>query len=135
MFTSQLSLDILFSLCRIAEVWLKTKHSPTNKDKLTLNPLLLWFFKHPRINIPVTKGELKDVRNAEFNKSLLSLLDSRKGSLPRRFQPVESDLLLIYVLRNEAGHASTSSPVISERFNELVERVFFGLFKIVEALY
>ena len=132
-FASQLSLDILFSLCRIAEVWLKNKQTPANRSERQLGGQLVRFFNEH--DIPVNNNELGEVVKADFEECLRSLLDNKKGPLPRCFQPVESDLLLILVLRNEAGHAATSSRVISERFNELVERVFFGLFKIVEALY
>jgi len=132
-FASQLSLDILFSLCRIGEVWLKNKQTPANSFERQLGGQLVRFFTEH--DIPVNNNEIREVGKADFEKSLGSLLDNRKGPLPRRFQLVESDLLLIYILRNEAAHAATSSRIISERFNELVERVFFGLFKIVEVLY
>jgi hypothetical protein len=132
-FASQLSLDILFSLCRIGEVWLKTKLRTKKQEQPTLYPLLVRFFE--KRNIPITEVELKAVGKIDFEKSISSLLDNKKGPLPRRFQFVESDLLLIYVLRNEASHSPTSSLIISERFDELLERVLFGLFKIVEVLY
>ena len=44
----------------------------------------------------------------------------------------ESDFILIYVLRNEGGHSATSSDILTTRSEELLQRVFFGLFKIIE---
>lgn len=132
-FASQLALDILFSLCRIAEIWLKNKQTPDNYYERQLRGQLYRFFKNQ--NIQITNTDLDLVKEADFEESLSCLLDNREGPFPRRFQLVESDLLLIYILRNEAAHSAASSRVISERFDELVERVFFGLFKIIEALY
>lgn len=132
-FASQLSLDILFSLCRIGEVWLTKKQG---KDKGLLACQLDIFFKNCHANTRVDDiSKFKSLCNDDFEECVKRILNNKQVLSPKNIEPWESDLILIYVLRNEASHAPTSSPVISERFNELVERVFFGLFKIVEALY
>jgi hypothetical protein len=68
-FASQLSLDILFSLCRIGEVWLKTKLRNSNHERPTLRPLLVRFFKHQ--NIPITNEDLITVNKIDLEKSLV----------------------------------------------------------------
>ena len=73
--------------------------------------------------------------NIDFEKVVKVLLNNGKRLFPRVLEPWESDLLILYVIRNQAGHETKSSRVVLERYGELLERVFFGLFKIVEALY
>lgn len=132
-FASQLELDTLFSLCRIAEVWLKDRQPPTNKLERQLGGQLLRLFTSQ--HWPITSSDLGAVGTADFEQSLATLLDGKKGPLPRIFQSVEGDLILIYILRNQAGHASVSSPIVWQRFSELLERTLFGLFSIGERLF
>lgn len=136
-FASQLALDILFSLCRIAEIWLKNKQKPKNKNEehqlRQLGGQLLWFFKSQ--SSQVSDIDLTNINKVDLDLSLKALLDDKRGVLPRRFQPWEADLMIIYLLRNHAGHETTSSSVVCQRFDELLERLFFGLFCIVENLY
>lgn len=137
-FASQLALDILFSLCRIAEVWLKDRQPPNNRYERQLGGQLIRFFRDNHfVSQPpyLTDTDLSQIGNADFDQCLDALLDGKQGPLPRPFRPLESDLIIIYILRNQAGHATASSDVVSTRFEDLLERVFFGLFQIVEALF
>ncbi|MDZ4230482.1 MAG: hypothetical protein U1B77_01535, partial [Dehalococcoidales bacterium] len=131
-FASQLALDILFSLCRIGEVWLTKKQG---KDKGFLNAQLEEFFKnHYSRIIGNDLGTYNNSCKNDFEGCLKMLLNNEQVLSPKNTEPWESDLILIYVLRKEAGHAATSSDILNARFEELLERVFFGLFKIIEAL-
>ena len=129
-------MDILFSLCRIAEIWLTKKQG---ESKGLLTGQLSNFFKNQHSQIigkDLRKiSELcKDKDNRE--KYLKRLLDNKQVLNPKSINKLwEFDLILIHVLRNEAGHKSKSSNVVSARFEELLERVFFGLFYIVETIY
>jgi hypothetical protein len=132
-FASQLALDILFSLCRIGEMWLVKKQG---EEQGLLKSQLAYFFEKHHSDI---KGEDLGKYNGycitDFEKCLEKLLLNEQVLEGKNIEPWEFDLILIYVLRNEASHSATSSLVISERFSDLLERVFFGLFKIVETLY
>ena len=132
-FGSQLELDMLFSLCRIAEVWLKECQKPQNKHERQLGGQLLRFFASQQWLLDRT--ELTAVRTGDFENNLTALLDGIQGPLPRQFQPIEADLVVVYTLRNQAGHAITSSSAVHDRFPDLLERVFFALFTITERLF
>ena len=94
---------------------------------------LLRFFQ--RQTWPLQKRDLTTINEDDFEAVLSALLDGKQGPLLRVFQPVEADLLLIYVMRNQAGHGIESSPTINRRFSELLDRTFFGLFAIAERLF
>jgi hypothetical protein len=126
-FASQIELDILFNLARIAEVWLKDRQRGCGN---TFAPQLKAFFQNRGWSL--SQPEITALNATSFDNALTDLLDGARGSSVRIYSPVESDLLILYMLRNEAGHAPTASVVIQSRFSELVERSFFALFTIAE---
>ena len=132
-FASQLELDMLFSLCRIAEVWLKDRQPPQNKDERQLGGQLVRFFNSQQWLLD--GNDLRTINSLDFEENLTALLGGTQGRLSRPFQLVEADLVLVYVLRNQVGHATTSSPVVYSRFAELLDHIFFGLFTIAEKLF
>lgn len=132
-FASQLELDTLNSFCRIAEVWLKDRQPPSNRHERQLGGQLLRFFQNQKWSL--THDDLRKVMAADFEAKLAAILDGQQGPLPRCYLSSQADLVLIYVLRNQASHEVTSSAIICRRFPEFVERVLFGLFVIGEKLF
>lgn len=133
-FASQIELDTMFSFARIAEVWLKDKQPPANVYENQLGGQLLRFFKSQGWSL-ANKPDLSVINSISFDLAITALLNQTQGRLYRLYLPQEADLLLIYVLRNEAGHTPTSSNIINTRFSEIVTRVLFGLFTIAEKLF
>lgn len=131
-FASQMELDRLFALARIAEVWLKDRQR-NNCPGTTLAPQLKYFID-TQISALI-QDEITELNKASFDSALTYLLNGDQGSLWRAYTPIEADLLILYVLRNEAGHAPTASGVVQSRFPDLVQRALFGLFTIADRLF
>jgi hypothetical protein len=132
-FASQIELDTLFNFCRVGEVWLKYKQPPSNRYERELGGQLLRFFQSRRWVL--TPSDLTSTNSVDFDLCLSTLLDGQKGPLPRSYQPLEADLILIYIMRNQAGHGTVSSTVVCNRFSELLQRILFGLFSVGERLF
>ncbi len=127
-FAAQIELDILFNMARIAEVWLKQKQR-LQSDKLARH--LEAFFTAKGWGKP----ELGTINASNFDAILTELLDGSQQLLKRGYSETESDLLILYALRNKAGHAPTASNAVRNHFPELIERALFGLFTIAEKLF
>ena len=132
-FASQLELDALTGLSRIAESWLKNRQPPTNKRERQLGGQLRRFFAGQGWSL--TRQELSQINKADFDNTITALLDGQQGPLLRVYQASQADLLVTYAVRNHAAHDVTSSQVVYMRFEELLDRVFHGLFVVAEKLF
>ncbi|MBM3941022.1 MAG: hypothetical protein FJ318_09125 [SAR202 cluster bacterium] len=136
-FSSLLGLDTLNSPSRILEVWLKYRQSAEGKSSPQLGGQLLRFFASQ--GWPLTYSELKRINSAfregGFDKTCVDLLEGKQGQLPRVFTDVEADLLLMYGVRNQASHSVTSSQLVRQRLQEIVDRFPLGLFTTAQRLF
>jgi len=135
-FSSQLELDSLFGLCRTAEEWLKYAQTPSNSNERQIGGQILRLLNSQHLSwAPADLKNINGLAKNYFDQCVQNLLNGSSGYFHRDFQSLESDLIVIYLFRNRAGHGSISSKIVWENFDKLVERVLFGLFSICERLY
>lgn len=70
----------------------------------------------------------------QWGTVVADLLDGTFRHNGRTIQALEVDIAITYLLRNYAAHQVTAEPVLSQRFNEIEDRVYSAIFRIVEKL-
>jgi hypothetical protein len=90
------------------------------------------------LKLPITTAELREL-NGRFSGdrggALVELLDRKIRVNSRLLSPVEADIALAYVLRNDAAHDLCSIAALWQRFPEVEQSLFNTLFLVAEHLY
>jgi hypothetical protein len=132
-FAGQLFMNILFDILLTIEAALRAKNPAANS-----------FIDHAeylsqRAGIPITNAKLRELNqsfNADFDSTILSLLDGNfvfsDGSTLTRMQ---SDIAIAYGMRNRAAHDLTPTPVMWQRFHEIMQVLLNVLFMTIDFTY
>jgi hypothetical protein len=138
-FAGQYKLNLIFDLVLVVDNAIKQRH-PLSATKLLLAPELLGYVASAQ-GFPLKEGHLTgvltpDVRSRGFDAVLLDLLD-RVYPLPSppKSPHLESDIGIVYLIRNRAAHDVSTSRAIATRFNDVAQSVFNVLFLVVDNLY
>jgi hypothetical protein len=135
-FGYQYKLSLIFNLSLVIGDAIKNK-DPNQNDKYFLE-LVEYLLK--KASLPLTANELKQYinqqANIDFDATILNLINSGY-SLPnkRTLSRIESDIGLIYCIRNYAAHHVGASELIWNNFHQLLASTFNVLFLIAEELY
>lgn len=132
-FAGQLLQNILFDLVQIIDVTIGEKNKPSWKMIDHVNVL------SRKAGILISKTDLKDANSyfkGDIEKTMTDILDGsfklKSGISP---VPLQSDLLVLYGLRNNGAHTVSSVPITWQRYYELRNAVFNTLFLASETLY
>jgi len=131
-FGTLLMTTMLFELCRIVEVSLRTL-DPSIRIK-NFGSDLEYYFEINNISIP----HLPDVNanfNSNFQTALLEILRPHSdffGYLPEEYL---QDLVLAYRFRNFCGHSIDTLPEVNQHFEDILQRILNALFYVVDASY
>jgi hypothetical protein len=134
-FAPNLRTDLSLDLCLVLEDLLQRRHP----SELTLGGLVA---QSPRVGgISLTTDEVgllnrRSGTPAEFDVLVADLLTSGQPTgFPRLLQPRESDVAIAIAVRNRAAHGGERPSATGSRFDEIVPRLFFGIFASLEDLY
>jgi hypothetical protein len=84
----------------------------------------------------VELGQLNQGFIAAFDTTLLALLAGRRvPGFGRSLSPAEADLVIAYGIRNRSAHGLERPEVGASRFDRIMSRLFFALFKALESMY
>lgn len=93
----------------------------------------------PQAGLALTDAELGQLNQlfiTDFDTTLTSLLGHRPvPSFGRLLTPQEADLTIAYGIRNRSAHGLERPDVGARRFDRVVTRLFYALFKTLEVLY
>src|SRR5205823_6669631 len=123
----------LGDLCLVAEQWLEHGWPGSGVFRAHADRYLR------ATNVPTGPDALTAVHSAslvagQWGTVVADLLDGTFRHNSRTIQPVEVDIAVTYLLRNYAAHQVTAEPVLSQRFDEIEDRVYSAIFRIMEKL-
>ncbi len=132
-FAGQLLQNLLFDLVRVVEETIADKNQPNWRMIDHIN------YISRRSGISITKAKLKEV-NSRFQVDFKATMDElvehsfrfKDNTFPTNLQ---SDLIIVYGLRNRGAHNVSSASVVWKRIHELRNAVFNSLFLAAEVLY
>jgi hypothetical protein len=132
-FAGQLELNILFDLTLVIDNAIKAK-----------NPAHWKFIDHAECLLkaaasPLTNAQLGEI-NRQFNNDFdVTLQSALAGRLALRdgtaLDRIQSDVALVYGLRNYGAHNTSTASTVWNRFIEVQESAFRTLFATIEYLY
>ncbi len=132
-FAGQLLQNLLFDLVQVVDVTIAKKNQPHWRMVDHINHL------SRKAGVLISKTNLQDVNSnlqADFEKTITEILDGsfkfRDGTSSTQIQ---SDLLILYGIRNRGAHGISSVPITWKRFKDLRNAVFNSLFLATEILY
>lgn len=132
-FTGQLLQNLLFDLVQVVDVTIAEK----NKSKWKMIDHVNFLSK--KSGEVISMANLEDVNRrfrTGYEKTLNEILDGafkfKDGTPP---SPIQSDLLVLYGLRNQAAHGVSSAAITWQRFDEIRNAVFNTLFLAAEILF
>lgn len=139
--------DIIFDFCTIIENIIKTrnKYPNENSKRTTLYFLLEFLSEKAWLNIHEkdsndlnSLNKIKRFSHDNFHDTLKRILfkscDKRWNDLFANKKPIEEDLLMTLILRNNV-HDIKSWPIIYKNFEPIIERILDSLFFSIEKLY
>jgi hypothetical protein len=137
-FSGQYELNILFDLILVIENAIRNKHPDRCTNELLFPELAEFLSASLKWNIK--SGHFTGYINPEVKKDYDNCLENL---LDRKFKfthtvinrDLESDISIAYLLRNRGAHNISSSKVIINRFNEVLQSLFNILFLTVKTLY
>ncbi len=132
-FSAQLILNILFDIALTIEAAIRVKN-PTGSSFICHAEFLLKQAGHPMNREQL--GEINAAFKTDFN-STLSLLLTGGLVLSDRSNPVgmQGDVAITYGIRNTAAHNPSSAQVLTARFPDIVQKLFYTLFMAIDYLY
>jgi hypothetical protein len=96
-------------------------------------------FLSKKAGVLITKDKLQEINkrfNTDFENTMNSILDNKyqynDGASPT---PIQSDLLILYGLRNRGAHGLSSVPICWRRIRELRRAIINSLFLAAEVLH
>ena len=132
-FAGQLELNILFDLALVIDNSIKPKNSPHQE-----------FIRHAEYLLgvagrPLTNAQLREINGqfkSDFDVTVQSALDARL-TLPdgTALDRLQSDVALVYGLRNYGAHNTSTVPTVWSRFMEVQQSAFRTLFATIEYMY
>jgi hypothetical protein len=132
-FAGQLLQNLLFDLVQVVDVSIAEKNKPNWKMIDHVN------FLSRKSDILIFKANLTDANSrfqTDFEKTLIEILNCsfkfKDGTSPTLLQ---SDLLVLYGLRNRGAHVVSSVPITWQRFDDIRNAIFNTLFLASEILY
>jgi hypothetical protein len=89
--------------------------------------------------LPVTSADLGVINglfNTTFDVTMGEVLDGRPVTgLTSTLSAVERDLAAAYGVRNASAHGVSRPTAITNEFDRLVPRLFYGVFRVLEVLF
>lgn len=132
-FAGQLELNILFDVALVIDAVLKVR-----------NPTKWQFIDHAEFLLssspsPLTNSQLRQI-NSDFNNDFDStsqfLLDGNyTHAIIPALDKLQSDVALVYGIRNHGAHDVSSSPVVWKRYLDIQQSLFNVMFYAVEHIY
>lgn len=131
-FSSLLEVNVLFSLCLIIENLLKH----INKDKKSFIHQLRTFSSKTPLNLSGNKpDEINENQIGNFKLTVEEILASkfvfRDGST---LSAIDENFALAYIFRNFGAHKIEDQAIIYEKFPEIVNRILYALFFVIETI-
>jgi len=133
-FACQLIQDLLFDLARIVDAVIYQKHKSEKYLKQHIQ------FISDQLNFGLDSNKIQEIngkfRDSGFGPTLLSILDNEfQFEDQSNLDQNTKCLAILYGIRNHGAHNVVSSPVITDRYDEIELNIFFALFLIVENFY
>ncbi len=137
-FAGQYKLNLLFDLALVIENGLRVKHP--DYGKTLLFPILAQYLSEA-VSWNLRDNDLKQVvqqelRNIGFDETITKLL---QRTFPFQHNisnlELESDLAIVYLIRNRGAHDVTSSKIVTYRFEEVLQSMFNILFLATQTIY
>jgi hypothetical protein len=133
-FAGQLFMSLFSDMLVIIEVALKSKNPKKGGSFIHQAKYL-----SQKAGAPISVDRLKELNgifNSDFNATLTALLDG-SFTFPDKttLSKLQSEIAVAYGLRNRAAHDISPTPVMWERFSEIVQSLFNVLFAMVDYVY
>jgi hypothetical protein len=134
-FATLLLSQVALELCLVLEELLRRR--VTGSGSLTLGQLIPRYPRRHRINRSGAEvGSLRSSFASTFDQTLTALIAGQSlPTLGRPLSPRESDLAIVYGIRNSSAHGLERPAATAEQFEAVVPRLFFAIFAALEGLY
>jgi hypothetical protein len=136
-FGDLLQSDILFDICLIVDNIIRHKN-PNKNDKrkrLLFSDQLKFLSDKKLIHLDSSIGKLGKDFTADFSDTLKKLLDSTYSFPDENTMPIDVDFAISLGFRNFGAHKIEDQSIISERFDQIYQRILNVLFFCIESLF
>lgn len=133
---SILMMQIIFTFILVIDNAIKKKYENKDPHKQDLVHLVDFLSKESNLIIDISK--LREIGNRASNdlqSVLKDLLSSKPIFKSSKLEDIETDIGIVYALRNPAAHKIRDRPFIHQNFKQIVDRLFNVFFLAIEKLY
>ncbi|MPZ06487.1 MAG: hypothetical protein GEU26_08725 [Nitrososphaeraceae archaeon] len=133
---SILMMQIIFTFILVIDNAIKKKYENKDPHKQDLVHLVEFLSKESNLIIDISK--LREIGNRASNdlqSVLIDLLSLKPIFKSSKLEDIETDIGIVYALRNPAAHKIRDRPFIHQNFKQIVDRLFNVFFLAIEKLY
>lgn len=130
-FAGLLELDLLSGFCLVSDSLIK---NDIQKPKAMFRELATHLLANLNSSVDGEQlGRINERFLADFGRTIACILQGTVCGL--NLQPMEADIALAYGIRNRGAHNIEGHGVVTENFEEIIQRILNTLFASVEVLY
>ena len=129
-------MQIIFTFILVIDNAIKKKYENKDPHKQDLVHLVEFLSKESNLIIDISK--LRKIGNRASNdlqSVLIDLLSSKPIFKSSKLEEIETDIGIVYALRNPAAHKICDRPFVHQNFKNIVDRLFNVFFLVIEKLY